>query len=157
MSKNVSSTNMGEDQKKAYRKSYNQELYPGNTMPLHQMINALSSENPTKTIQAKIVTDPDSVCVDVPSTCEAPWFDPVSPITGRPFCFAKFGKSTNGKDECAETGGETVYFKYNFDPIGHEYGSTGYDYGSWGYSLSQELTYSGKYILHFLFGFMRIN
>ena len=142
MSKNVSFTNMSEDQKTAYRNSYNQELYPGTTMPPHQMINALSSENPTQTIQAKLVTDPDSVCVDVPSTCEAPWFNPLSPITGRPFCFAKFGKSTNGKDECAEAGGETVYFNKHGSPR---------DYGSWGYSLSQELTRGdgGKYILHF--------
>ena len=131
MSKNVSFTNMSEDQKTAYRNSYNQEMYPGTTMPPYQMINALSSENPTQTIQAKLVTDPDSVCVDVPSTCEAPWFNPLSPITGRPFCFAKFGKSTNGKDECAEAGGETVYFK-DFDTLGHKI-----DYG---YSLSQELT-----------------
>ena len=126
---------MSEDQETAYRNSYNQELYPGNTMPPHQMINALSSENPSETIQAKLVTDPDSVCVDVPSTCEAPWFNPLSPITDRPFCFAKFGKSTNGKDECAEAGGETVYFKFDFDTSQHAY-----DYGSWGWSLSQELT-----------------
>jgi hypothetical protein len=147
MSKNISSTNMSEDQRTAYRKSYNQELYPGTTMPPNQMINALSSENPTKTIQAKLVTDPNStVCVDVPSTCEPPWYNPLSPITGRPFCFANFGKSTNGKDECAEAGGETVYFKFDFDTLGHKY-----DYGSWGYSLSQELTRGdgGKYILHF--------
>ena len=123
---------MSEDQKTAYRNSYNQELYPGTTMPPHQMINALSSENPTKTIQAKLVTDPGSVCVDVPSTCEAPWFNPLHPLnSGRPFCFAKFGKSTNGKDECAEAGGETVYFK-DFDTFGHKI-----DYG---YSLAQELT-----------------
>ena len=134
MSKNVSSTNMSDDQKTAYRNSYNQELYPGATIPPNQMINALSSENPTQTIQAKLVTDPDSVCVDVPSTCEAPWFNPLSPIPERPFCFAKFGKSTNGKDECAEAGGETVYFKFDFDTPNYVY-----DYGSWGYSLSQEL------------------
>ena len=125
---------MSEDQKTAYRNSYNQELYPGTTMPPNQMINALSSENPSQTIQAKLVTDPDSVCVDVPSTCEAPWFSPLSPITERPFCFAKFGKSTNEKDECAEAGGETVYFRFDFDTSQHAY-----DYGSWGYSLSQEL------------------
>ena len=71
---------MSDDQKTAYRNSYNQELYPGTTMPPNQMINALSSENPTQTIQAKLVTDPDSVCVDVPSTCEAPWFNPLSHI-----------------------------------------------------------------------------
>ena len=142
MSKNVSFTNMSEDQKTAYRNSYNQEMYPGTTMPPYQMINALSSENPSQTIQAKLVTDPGSVCVDVPSTCEAPWFNPLSPIPGRTFCFAKFGKSTNGKDECAEAGGETVYFNKNGSPR---------DYGSWGYSLSQELTRGdgGKYILHF--------
>ena len=128
---------MSEDQKTAYRNSYNQELYPGTTMPPHQMINALSSENPTKTIQAKLVTDPGSVCVDVPSTCEAPWFSPLSPITERPFCFAKFGKSTNGKDECAEAGGETVYFKFD-DDYDYDYAYT--NYGSWGYSLTQELT-----------------
>ena len=138
MRKNVSSANMSEDQNTAYRNSYNQEMYPGTTMPPYQMINALSSENPTQTIQAKLVTDPDSVCVDVPSTCEAPWFNPLFPITGRPFCFAKFGKSTNGKDECAEAGGETVYFK-DFDTFGHEI-----DYGSWGYSLSQELGESAE-------------
>ena len=134
---------MSEDQKTAYRNSYNQELYPGTTMPPHQMINALSSENPSQTIQAKLVTDPDTVCVDVPATCEAPWFDPESPITERPFCFANFGKSTNGKDECAEAGGETVYFKFDFDTSQHAY-----DYGSWGYSLSQELI-RGKLIKGF--------
>ena len=147
MSKNVSSTNISEDQKTAYRNSYNQELYPGTTMPPHQMINALSSENPTKTIQAKLVTDPGSVCVDVPSTCEAPWFNPLHQLnSGRPFCFAKFGKSTNGKDECAEAGGETVYFKFDFETLINRY-----DYGSWGYSLAQELSSGdgGKYTIHF--------
>ena len=121
------------NQRNAYWKSYFQELYPGTTVGPYQMINVLTSENPTKTIQTKLVTDPNSVCIEVPSTCEAPWFNPLSPITERPFCFAKFGKSINGKDECAEAGGETVYFKFDSDTFGHKHGSLGY-------SLSQELT-----------------
>ena len=74
------------------------------------MINTLNSANPTKKIQAKIVTDPHSVCVDVPETCEAPWFEPLQKIPGRPFCLAKFDKTTANDDLCAEAGGETIYF-----------------------------------------------
>ena len=103
---------MSDEQKKQYEKSYNQELYPGATIPPHQMINALESSNPTKTIQAKIVTDPDSVCVDVPETCEAPWLEPLMGIPGRPFCLGKFGKTKADDDLCAEAGGETIYFTH---------------------------------------------
>ena len=74
----------------------------------------MNSANPTKAIQAKIVTDPDSVCVDVPETCEAPWFEPIRKIPGRPFCLGKFDKSTADDDLCAEAGGETIYFTQDF-------------------------------------------
>ena len=123
---------MSEDQKTAYRNSYNQEMYPGTTMPPYQMINALNSANPTKTIQAKIVTDPDSVCVDVPETCEAPWFEPLRGIPGRPFCLGQFGKTTATDDLCAEAGGETIYFTQENDIT---------DFGEkLSFSFSKELT-----------------
>ena len=110
MSKNLDPLNMSKDQKKEYENSYIYELYPGATISPYQMINTLNSANPTKTIQAKIVTDPHSVCVDVPETCEAPWFEPLQKIPGRPFCLGKFDKTTANDDLCAEAGGETIYF-----------------------------------------------
>jgi hypothetical protein len=114
MSKNLDPLNMSKDQKKEYENSYIHELYPGATISPYQMINTLNSANPTKTIQAKIVTDPHSVCVDVPETCEAPWFEPLQKIPGRPFCLGKFDKTTANDDLCAEAGGETIYFTQDF-------------------------------------------
>merc|ERR1711935_580648 len=63
--------------------------------------------------KAKIVTDPNSVCVDVPSTCEAPWFSP-SPVIPHPelmdVCVANYGKTKASEDLCLENGGETIMF-----------------------------------------------
>ena len=132
ISKNLDPSNRSDEQKKQYEKSYNQELYPGATIPPYQMINALNSANPTKTIQAKIVTDPDSVCVDVPETCEAPWFEPLRKIPGRPFCLGKLEKTTANDDLCAEAGGETIYFTQDNKIT---------DFGArLSFSLSKELT-----------------
>ena len=132
MSKNLDPLNMSKDKKKQYEKSYNQALYPGATIPPYQMVNALNSANPSKTIQAKIVTDPDSVCVDVPETCEAPWFEPSRKIPGRPFCLGKLEKTTANDDLCAEAGGETIYFTKE---------NTITDYGAkLSFSLFKELT-----------------
>ena len=111
-------------EKKAYKSKYNQDRYPGATLTADRMAKAMASENPTKTIKAKIVTNPESVCV---GACEAPWIEPISPIPGKHYCWAKFEQTTAKNDLCAEAGGETIYFTYD-------------DFGSWGNSLSKELT-----------------
>ena len=123
---NLDPYSMSEEDRKAYQDAYTQALYPGSTTAPQSMINVMTSDNPSETIKAKIVTDPGSVCVDVPSGCEAPWFLPTLGIPGFPdVCMANFGKSKAGIDLCAENGGETMVFD---------------EYHSVGYSLSNELS-----------------
>ena len=104
---------MSEADREAAEDAYTQALYPGSTTAPQSLINVLTSENPTETIKAKIVTDPNSVCVDVPSTCEAPWFSP-SPVISNPelmdVCVANYGKTKASEDLCLENGGETIMF-----------------------------------------------
>ena len=110
-SQNLDPYTMSEDERKALEKNYTQQLYPGSTATPGSMINVLTSENPSETIKAKIVTDPKSVCVDIPSGCEAPWFLPTSGVPGMDdVCVANFGKTTSSNDLCANEGGETMYF-----------------------------------------------
>ena len=104
---------MSEADREAYEDAYTQALYPGSTTAPQSMINVLTSENPTETIKAKIVTDPKSVCVDVPSTCEAPWFTPTTVFANPELydvCIGNFGQSKANDDLCLENGGETIMF-----------------------------------------------
>ena len=70
------------------------------------------ADDPTESIKAKVLTDPGSACVDIPPTCEPPWFqiphmdDSLFPG----FCFASFGKTTATDDQCLLNGGVTIYF-----------------------------------------------
>ena len=104
---------MSEADREAAEVAYTQALYPGSTTAPQSLINVLNSENPTETIKAKIVTDPKSVCVDVPSTCEGPWFTLTTLITNpelEDVCVANFGKTKASEDLCLENGGETIMF-----------------------------------------------
>ena len=109
---------MSEADREAAEDAYTQALYPGSTTAPQSLINVLTSENPTETIKAKIVTDPNSVCVDVPSTCEAPWFSPL-PVIPHPelmdVCVANYGKTKASEDLCLENGGETIVFDVAYD------------------------------------------
>ena len=58
---------MTEAEKSVLESNYTQKLYPGSTATPGSMINVLTSENPSESIKAKLVTDPASVCVDIPS------------------------------------------------------------------------------------------
>ena len=110
---NLDPDTMSEEDKKAAEDAYTKALYPGSTTAPQSLINVLTSENPTETIKAKIVTDPNSVCVDVPFTCETPWFSP-SPVIANPelmdVCVANYGKTKASEDLCLENGGETIMF-----------------------------------------------
>jgi hypothetical protein len=110
---NLDPDTMSEVDREAAEDAYTQALYPGSTTAPQSLINVLTSENPTETIKAKIVTDPGSVCVDVPSTCEAPWFSPL-PLISNPeledVCVSNFGKTKASEDLCLENGGETIMF-----------------------------------------------
>ena len=106
---------MSDDERKALENNFTQQLYPGSTASPGNMINVMTSENPSETIKAKIVTDPNSVCVDTPSGCEAPWFVPAMGVPGLDeVCVANLGMTTSGNDLCAEEGGETMTFSYNY-------------------------------------------
>ena len=117
---------MSKEDMKAYESSYNEKLYPGSTSNPRNMMSVLTSENPSETIKAKIVTDPKSVCVDVTSECLAPWIDPTLPIDSKPLCIANFGKTTAKNDLCEQEGGETILFTYE-------------DHGLLGISMATEL------------------
>ena len=102
---------MSEDQKRALESNYTQQLYPGSTTTPGSMINVLTSENPSETIKAKIVTDPASVCVDIPSGCNPPWFNASGVVGSMPdLCIANLGETPAMDDLCADEGGETIYF-----------------------------------------------
>ena len=107
---------MTEDERKALENAYTQQLYPGSTTAPGSMINVMTSENPSETIKAKIVTDPKSVCVDIPSGCVSPWVIPGTAIPGssEEVCIANFGKTTSQNDLCADEGGSTMYFAYDY-------------------------------------------
>lgn len=110
---NLDPYTMSEAEREAAEDAYTQALYPGSTTAPQSMINVLTSENPTETIKAKIVTDPNSVCVDVPSTCEAPWFTPTTVFANPELydvCIANFGQTKANDDLCLENGGETIMF-----------------------------------------------
>ena len=66
-SKNLDPDTMTEAEKSVLESNYTQQLYPGSTATPGSMINVLTSENPSESIKAKLVTDPASVCVDIPS------------------------------------------------------------------------------------------
>ena len=70
------------------------------------------ADDPTESIKAKVLTDPGSTCVDIPPTCEPPWFQiPYMDDSKFPgFCFASFGKTTSSDDQCLMNGGITIYF-----------------------------------------------
>ena len=104
---------MSEADREAYEDAYTQTLYPGSITAPQSLINVLTSEDPTETIKAKIVTDPKSVCVDVPSTCEAPWFTPTTMMANPELtdvCIGNFGQTKANDDLCLENGGETIMF-----------------------------------------------
>ena len=122
---------MSDEEKKAVEKNYIQKLYPGSTTNPRNMMSVLTSENPSETIKAKIVTDPKLVCVDVTSTCVAPWIEPTLPMESKPLCMANFGKTTANNDLCEEEGGETISFNYE-------------DHGLLGISLATELNEGKK-------------
>jgi hypothetical protein len=75
-------------------------------------INIMVADDPTESIKAKVLTDPGSACVDIPPTCEPPWFqiphmdDSLFPG----FCFASFEKTTAKDDQCLLNGGVTIHF-----------------------------------------------
>ena len=106
---NLDPYTMSDADREAYEDAYTQALYPGSSTAPQSLVNVLTSENPTETIKAKIVTDPNSVCVDVPSTCEAPWFTPTTYTYGD-VCIANFGQTKANDDLCLENGGETIMF-----------------------------------------------
>ena len=71
------------------------------------------ADDPTESIKAKVLTDPGSTCVDIPPTCEPPWFQiPHADDYLFPgFCFASFGQTTAIDDQCLLNGGVTIYFE----------------------------------------------
>ena len=96
------------------RKNYTNDLYPGATTSPESLINVLASDNPTETIEAQSLSDPNGTCVDVPSDCEAPWFNPKTAEEifqkDSNICFYEFGQSFGSKDDCFYVGGSTVHF-----------------------------------------------
>ena len=109
---------MSEEEKIAVEENFIQKLYPGSTTHPGSIINVLTSENPSETIKAKVVTDPSSVCVDVSSECKSPWIVPTEPMPNVTACMANLGKTTAKIDQCADIGGETIYFSPDLIDLG---------------------------------------
>ena len=61
---------MSEEEKETHKDSYKQELYPGSATEPGSIVNTLTSNNPTETTKAKIVTDTiaDKFIPTVPTT-----------------------------------------------------------------------------------------
>ena len=57
ISQDLDPYSMSEEEKETHKDSYKQELYPGSTTEPGSIVNTLTSNNPTETIKAKIVTD----------------------------------------------------------------------------------------------------
>ena len=105
---NFDPNTMSEEKKKEHKASYMTDLYAGTTLTPDSILNVLTSENPTNTVKAKIITDPASVCVDV--TCEAPWIN-IWGLDGKKYCVEKFGLTTGKNDLCdGIPGAQTLYF-----------------------------------------------
>ena len=132
---------MTEAEKKALEADFNSELYPGATTSPQSLVNVLVSDNPTESIKSSVLTNPEAACVDVPSTCEPPWFYPndtvsyVQPYPGYEVpCIAHFGLTKANEDKCEDEGGQTIYFTKD--------GNEGY---LMGYMMSSgELSYVGN-------------
>ena len=109
--------------RETYKSSFLRHLYPGNTtlQITQEVINILTSENPSNTIKAKLTIDEVTGMV-----CESPWIEPTIQLEDRHICIAKFNKTTANGDPCSTIGGQTLFFSNQ---------SNGLD----GYSLSFEV------------------
>ena len=70
ISQDLDPYSMSEEERETYKDSYKQELYPGSATEPGSIVNTLTSNNPTETTKAKIVTDTvaDKFIATVPTT-----------------------------------------------------------------------------------------
>ncbi len=96
------------------------------------MVNVLTSENPSETLEAQYITDPKAACVDVGTDCKDPWVAPSKTEAyfkdDIPGCFANLGAGMATEYRCGAEGGtkwtftkggtELSYLKYTVSPEG---------------------------------------
>ena len=115
VSKNIDPDTASAEEIQKQQDAYTADLYPGASTSPKSMVNVLVADDPSETIKSKELTDPGSNCVDVPSSCDNPWFQANKSETFQGFtfdkCFANFGKSKANEDECLNSGGSTIYFE----------------------------------------------
>ena len=73
-----------------------------------------------------MLTDPESLCQDVPFHCEGPWIVPGTLYHIRPWfpdnetdylkCVANFGLGKGSENFCEENGGEKIYYRHDSRP-----------------------------------------
>ena len=73
-----------------------------------------------------MLTDPESLCQDVPFHCEEPWIVPGTLYHIRPWfpdnetdylkCVANFGLGKGSENFCEENGGEKIYYRHDSRP-----------------------------------------
>ena len=56
---------------------YRQAFYPGSHIFPENFVNILASPDPDKTLNSKLITDPTSMCINTPFTCDFLWFTPL--------------------------------------------------------------------------------
>ena len=68
---------------------------------------------PTKTVEAQVLTNPEAACVEVSSDCTSPWILPTYMNTSYFVdfdCVANFGMGKLSEDKCETNGGELISF-----------------------------------------------
>ncbi len=98
---------------------FSKDLYPGATTSPAKMVNVLTSDNPSETLEAQYITDPKAACVDVGTECESPWMDPNQTEIARNVdfgsCIANFGQGKGSDGLCGINGGFKVSFSSKDD------------------------------------------
>ena len=130
--------------------SYNAALYPGSETSITSMVNVLTApgkiiinvyqksltnvkmdfeilSEPTKTVEAQVLTNPAAACVEVSSDCTSPWTLPTY-MNSTYFvdfdCVANFGMGKLSDNKCEANGGELITFGeadlYSTSPSGKD-------------------------------------
>ena len=114
--KNVSDFSKADQE--SLKKNYTRDFYPGSNISPENLINTLTASDPDKTLNSKLITNPKSICINSPFTCESPWFSPLPSITydktyGSDYdlnCIANLDQGKAIEKKCEKIGGQNIFF-----------------------------------------------
>ena len=97
---------------------YRQAFYPGSHILPENFVNILASPDPDKTLNSKLITDPKSICINSPFTCDSPWFSPLSSdahsqLWGSNYslnCVVNLDQGKAIEKKCEKIGGQNMFF-----------------------------------------------